>query len=820
MSEYLVSAFSKFFDKTNIKKDHIVRNLITDSRTILSPSDSVFFAIKGERHNGHNFIGDLYEKGIRSFVVSEKEDFSTLYPDGNFIYTDNTLEALQKVAAWHRRNIKNTVAAITGSNGKTIVKEWLFHCLSVNKNVIRSPKSYNSQLGVPLSVWLMQPEHELGIFEAGISMPGEMEKLEKIIHPDIGIFTNIGEAHQENFEDLKHKIKEKLKLFVGSQLLIYCKDHALVENEIKSAFAGKKINLFSWSQKEEADLQINNIKVHHTHTDFEAYYGNKKYPVRIPFTDTASLENAIHVLVFALATNETDDPVLAQFSSLPMVAMRLEIKKGFNNCTLINDSYNSDISSLSIALDALNMQSQHKTKTLILSDILQTGLPEKVLYTKIASLVKEKKIDRFIGIGEGLKANSDIFGISSLFFITTEEFLSGLHNIEFRNEAILIKGSRKFEFEKISAAFEEKKHLTRLEINLNALVDNLNFYRSFLKEGTKIMVMVKALSYGSGSYEISNILQFQRVDYLGVAIADEGADLRKAGIYLPIMVMNPDPVSYGKMITFHLEPELYNFTTLKAFDSMAGSCQENAYPVHIKIDTGMRRLGFSEDEIPSVLEILKNSRNIKVKSVFSHLAGSDEEIHDAFTKEQISRFEKVCKKMEDALGYTFIRHILNSSGIERFPESQFEMVRLGIGLYGFSSFNQKKLKNVSTLKSTISQIKKVPANETIGYGRIGKANEDKTIGIVPIGYADGFNRGFSNGKGKILVNGKHAPVIGNICMDMCMVDLEGIKAKEGDEVIIFGDEYPASVLARQIGTIPYEILTGISTRVKRIYYQE
>jgi alanine racemase len=532
------------------------------------------------------------------------------------------------------------------------------------------------------------------------------------------------------------------------------------------------------------------------------------------------VENAIHVCAYLLQSGQFNKQTAAQMKSLPPVAMRLELKKGINRCTLINDSYNSDINSLAIALDTLNMQSQHERRLVILSDLFQTGMKEELLYKKIAALLKEKKVTRFVGIGPALSRNKQLFDLPATFYETTESFLSVVSSLLLQDEAILIKGSRQFEFEKISSALEEKKHNTRLEINLNALVSNLNYYRSLLREDTMMMVMVKALSYGSGSYEIANVLQFQRVDYLGAAIADEGAELRNAGITVPIMVMNPDHGSFDMIIRNRLEPEIFNFNSLKLFEQAVIRNQETGYPVHLKIDSGMHRLGFLEEETDKLCGHLKNNRNIIVKSVFSHLAATDEPVHDKFSVRQINAFVKIAARITGALGYPVIRHILNSSGIERFPEAQFEMVRLGIGIYGFSPSNQKKLRNVHSLKSTILQMKLVRANETVGYGRAGKAKKDTVIGVVPVGYADGLDRRLGRGIGKLLINDKFAPVIGNICMDMCMVDLTGIGAQEGDEVLIFGDKYPMTEMAKQLDTIPYEILTGISHRVKRIYYHE
>ncbi len=820
MPEYNIAKIAEITGKSLIRNNDIIRLLLTDSRRLISPPDTIYFALEGERHNGHDYIKDLYTKGVRSFVVSEKYKIPEELSDANYIKTINTLSALQQLTQYHRKSFQNPVIAITGSNGKTIVKEWLFHCLSVVKRVTRSPKSYNSQIGVPLSVWLLEQESDIGLIEAGISMPGEMEKLQKVIQPTMGIITNIGEAHQENFNSVEQKIDEKLLLFRNCETLIYCKDHDLIDRRINQSDLAGSVKLFKWSFTGEADLQILSVKKESDCTFLTGRYKDKSYDIVIPFTDTASVENAVQVWATLIGLNADQSVISKQMSSLPPVAMRLEIKQGISNCTLINDSYNSDINSLAIALDALNMQSQHKVKSLILSDLLQTGRDKHELYRNIAELLKEKKVSRIIGIGNDISANSGVFGIPGTFYRNTAEFTERISNHDFRNEAILIKGSRQYEFEKISAILEQKTHLTRLEINLDALVHNLHYYRSLLDAKTRIMVMVKAFSYGSGSYEIANMLQFQRVDYLGVAFVDEGVNLRQSGITIPILVMSPELGSYDQIIKYQLEPEIYNFRSLELFSEAVRRNQEIAYPVHIKIDTGMYRLGFLENETEKLCAGLAEYRNLKVVSIFSHLAAADEPMHDDFTRVQIQRFNKNSNKLIKALGYKVLRHILNSSGIERFAEAQYDMVRLGIGLYGASTLNQDKLRNVSSLKSTISQIKKVPADETIGYDRMGRFKKEVTIGIIPIGYADGLNRRHGNGKGKFLIKDKFVPVIGNICMDMCMVNISDVDAKEGDEVIIFGDDYPVSEVAGQLDTIPYEILTGISGRVKRIYYHE
>lgn len=820
MPEYNISKIAGITGKSLIRDNVIIRLLLTDSRRLISPSDTVFFALEGGRHNGHNYIKDLYTKGVRAFVISETYEIAKELSDANYIRTADTLAALHQLARYHRKSFQNPVIAITGSNGKTIVKEWLFHCLSVVKSIARSPKSYNSQVGVPLSVWLLEQDNDLGVFEAGISQPGEMEKLQEIIQPTIGILTNIGEAHQENFISKEQKIDEKLTLFSNCDILVYCKDHDLINTRIENKYLPGSVRLFKWSFTNKADLQIINIKKESNRTLLTGIYRGKSYNIEIPFTDKASIENAVHVWAALICLNTDRKVISKQMSSLPPVAMRLEIKRGINNCTLINDSYNSDINSLAIALDTLNMQSQHKKKSLILSDLLQTGRDKQELYKSIAELVKDKKINRLIGVGNDIYANSGIFEITGTFYKNTGEFIERISDHKFRDEAILLKGSRQYEFEKISAILEQKTHLTRLEINLDALVHNLHYYRSLLEAKTRIVVMVKAFSYGSGSYEIANMLQFQRADYLGVAFVDEGVSLRQAGITIPILVMSPELGSYDQIIKYQLEPEIYSFRSLELFEEAVRRNQEISYPVHIKIDTGMHRLGFLESEVNMLCARLAESGNLRVISVFSHLAATDEPVHDEFTRIQIERFNKISDRLIKALSYKVLRHILNTSGIERFPDAQFDMVRLGIGLYGASTFNQDKLRNVSSLKSTISQIKKVPADETVGYGRMGSHNKEVTIGIIPIGYADGLNRRQGNGEGKFLIKNKFVPIIGNICMDMCMVDISDADVKEGDEVIIFGDDYPVSEVAKQLDTIPYEILTGISGRVKRIYFHE
>ncbi|MDO9186162.1 MAG: bifunctional UDP-N-acetylmuramoyl-tripeptide:D-alanyl-D-alanine ligase/alanine racemase [Bacteroidia bacterium] len=802
-----------------------IKNLLIDSRKLSNAETSLFFAIKGERHDGHAYLIDLYEKGVRHFVVSSLPQNNAVFNNSVFLLVKDTLLALQYLCAFHRKQFKIPVIGITGSNGKTIVKEWLYQLMREDKNIVRSPKSFNSQVGVPLSVWQITGENKLGIFEAGISKTQEMSLLEAIIQPTIGLITNIGQAHDENFENQKQKVDEKLKLFVNSEVLIYCKDYLLVHNEITINKAFKDLQVFSWSRKLRSDLLVGRITKGIADTKIQGIYKNDFIQINIPFTDEASIENAIHCWAMLLYLGYENPVIAERMRFLSPIAMRLELKEGINNCSIINDSYNSDLGSLAIALDFLNQQKQHPKKTLILSDILQSGRNEETLYKEVAELIHKKGVSRLIGIGDGISNQTKQFDVEKTFYRSTDEFLKEFNNSFFRDETILLKGARAFGFEAISKIIQQKAHETVLEINLNAIVHNLNYFRAKIKSDTKIMAMVKAFSYGSGSFEIANILQFHRVDFLAVAYADEGIELRKAGITMPIMVMNPEEQSYDSMLQYNLEPEIYSFRVLSLFEETLKRSEHDSdhpIPIHIKLDTGMHRLGFDPDEVNELIVRIKNNKHLTVKSVFSHLAATDESEHDDFTWQQIKRFNEMSEKIKSHFTYPIMKHILNSAGITRFPDAQFDMVRLGIGLYGIGAgtSEQSQLQNVSTLKTSISQIKNIPANETIGYSRKGIATRDIQIATVPIGYADGLSRKLSGGKGKMIVNGKYAPIIGNVCMDMCMIDITDINASENDEVIVFGEAYPITEVAKDVGTIPYEILTNVSRRVKRVYYQE
>lgn len=796
-----------------------VRSLSIDSRSLLIAEQTLFFALVGERHNGHTYIADLYKKGVRAFVISNTEVEIQNYPEAGFVLVENTLDALQQLSKYHREQFSYPVVGITGSNGKTIVKEWLYQLLNESFTIVRSPKSYNSQVGVPLSLWNMNKEANLAIIEAGISQPNEMSRLAEIIQPNIGVFTHLGEAHRENFTGKLHLIYEKINLFSSCEKVVYCSDDSLVERSFIQGLERKQEHI-NWSRNKYAYFMILKEKVEENFTRIIYKVNCIENEIVIPFTDRASVDNAITAYVTALIMDVDEEVLKKALLKLEPIAMRLEIKEGFGNCTLINDYYNSDLGSLEIALDFMNRQQRDKKKTLILSDIYQAGLTDRKLYKQVAKLIDKKKLDRFIGIGERISSLAELFEGVASFYPSTDIFLSDLNRNQFNDELILIKGARDFHFERISKALQFKAHRTVLEVDLTAMVHNLNYFRSLLKPETKLTVMVKAFSYGSGSTEIANLLQYHRVDYLAVAIADEGVELRNAGINIPIIVMNPEPHSFETMIEYRLEPEIYNIKILKEFQKALRQNLVKNYPIHIKLDTGMHRMGFMQDDLDELIEATHDNEFFYLRSVFSHLAGADEEQHDDYTTQQIELFSKWSDKIRSQFDYKIDRHVLNSAGIERFSHAQFEMVRLGIGLYGVSPVHQDKLMNVSTLKTTISQIKEVSKENTVGYGRMGVLSEDTRIGIIPIGYADGFSRRLSNGVGKVLVNGRLCPVVGNVCMDMSMIDLTNVTAAEGDAVVIFGNEHPVSELAQQLDTIPYEILTTVSRRVKRVYLQE
>lgn len=802
--------------------DPLVQNLLIDSRQLTEPALSVFVALKTERNDAHQYIYGLCQKGVKTFIVQQiPENCIGLKDNVCFLIVPDTLKALQQLASFHRNEFKLPVIGITGSNGKTIVKEWLYQLLKSDYVISRSPKSYNSQVGVPLSVWQLNSGHELGIFEAGISEPGEMDQLREIIKPTIGVLTSIGTAHDEGFSNPSQKLREKLQLFTDSETVLV---NALSFK--KEHFELLKSHVFLISKSPNATLEILKTENLFTHTRVKARYKTEEISVDIPFTDFASIDNAITCWAVLLHLNIPQAEIEKRMLLLQTVAMRLELKLGNNNCVLINDFYNSDINALEIALHHQKQQSRGGKKIVILSDIEQSGKPSAELYANVARLLTQFQIDHLIGIGKEISSQKHLFATHAHFFIDTSSFIAEAKTnseLQFHNSIILLKGARSFGFETISKQLQQKSHDTVLEINLNHLIHNLNFYRSQVSKETLLMCMVKATGYGSGSTEIAFTLQHHHADYLAVAYADEGVELRKAGIHLPIMVMSPEETSYDDMIEYRLEPEIYSFKIANEFlQALQHKAITEPYPVHIKLDTGMHRLGFEEEQLTELCTLLKKEPLLKVKSIFSHLVASDDKSFDEFTNAQISSFEKMASQIKNAIGYTTLKHICNSGAITRFKNAHYNMVRLGIGLYGvgFNESEKQHLQNISSLKTRISQIKNLAAGDTVGYNRKGVIAEPTTIATIPIGYADGFSRRSGNGNYSVFINGKSCNTIGNICMDMCMVDITEVNCKEGDEVIVFETTKQLMELSKAMETIPYEVLTGISSRVKRVYVQE
>jgi alanine racemase len=807
--------------------DAPVEHLVLDSRKIYSPATSLFFALKGLRRDGHHFIPELYRKGVRSFVISEPVK-TTLYPEAQFIRVKDTLKALQQLAARHRSQFTIPVIGITGSNGKTIVKEWLYQLLQGQFNIVRSPRSYNSQIGVPLSVWQMDHHHNLAILEAGISETGEMKKLEKIIRPTIGILTNIGEAHSEGFKDKKQKLEEKLNLFANCEVVIGREEYFTGQKKNIQSFRNKP-ELLTWGSSASGYLVINatDKKEDHTIITYTQSSSDRKEQVVIPFTDDASIENAMNCCVAAIYLGVRSAVIKENMKHLQPVNMRLEVKKGINQCTIINDSYSADISSLEIALDFLSQQAGNSKKIVILSDFVQTATEDKKLYAYILSELRKRNISRLIGIGEKitkeLSGREKVDSLAIELYPATGDFITRFRSSAFREETILVKGARMFEFEQIVHLLEQKVHQTVLEIDLNAIVHNLKEHQRLLASSTKIMAMVKAFAYGSGGAEIAGVLQYHKVDYLGVAYADEGVELRKAGISLPVMVLNPEENTFDALVEYQLEPDIYSFEMLRSFDQYLKKEAMESYPIHIELETGMNRLGFDIAGMDELAAYLKRTSSFNVQSVFSHLAASEDPAEDTFTFQQKEKFITAASGLEQSLGYSFLKHIANSAAVVRDSSLQLDMVRLGIGLYGIDTADTGRadLKPVATLKSTIAQLKHLKAGESVSYNRRGVVKRDSLIATVRIGYADGFSRKLGYGTGKMMVHGKLAPVIGTVCMDMTMIDVTDIGGiKEGDEVTVFGRKLPVQDIAAWAGTIPYEIMTGISQRVKRVYFEE
>lgn len=828
-----LSSILKLVESRIVSPSVSFTRLLTDSRKLTDADNTLFFAIRTKRNNGANYIEDLYAKGVRNFVVSSDLD-EVLYArlcalsDANLWFVKDVVAALQRVAEQRRMQFDIPVVGITGSNGKTIVKDWIVQLLSNDHNIVASPKSYNSQIGVPLSVWQMTQENDFAVFEAGISEAGKMEALRNVIQPTIGVFTNIGQAHDENFLTRYQKIAEKLQLFTHCKVLIYCLDHKDIHSVLSEKESLHELYRFTWGSSDENPIQLVDtvVKDHSTILNVK-FKQQSDYSIEIPFIDRASVENAMQCITLMFYLGYDGQDIAARCRNLSPVAMRLEMGEGINNSLLVNDGYSMDLNSLSIALDFVQHEHQHFHKTLIMSDILQSGLPEQELYSQVVSLIRQRGIDKLIGIGSALMRNSMLFdGLTTYFYPTTEEFLQKHPFSDFQNETILLKGARVFCFENIAKVLQRKRHETIMEVNLDALVQNVNYYRSHIEPTTKLMAMVKASSYGAGKVEVANTLQFNHVDYLTVAYSDEGVELRRNGITLPIMVMNPEEESFDNIIRYGLEPDIYSFRILKLFSDAARLYADNQNPIaiHIELDTGMHRLGFAPDDMDKLAQILKSDDSpIVVRSIFSHLACSEDPAMDDFTRMQIERFRQGSARLKQLLGKdNILCHILNSSGITRFPEAQMDMVRLGIGLYGISPEPdvQKMLMPVSTLKTRISQIKDIPLGDSVGYNRRWVAERDSRIAIIPIGYADGLSRNLGYGHGSIEIGGLEAPIIGSICMDMCFVDVTDVPCSEGDEVVVFGSAKQLCRMADAAGTIPYEILTSVSPRVKRVYVSE
>ena len=813
------------------EKDATIGWLLTDSRSLCFPEQTLFFALRTKRNDGHKYISELYRRGVRSFVVEQvPEDYQTQYPDANFLKVPSPLAALQRLAERHRDEFNIPVMGITGSNGKTWVKEWLYQILMPTMKVTRSPKSYNSQLGVPLSVWLLNEQTQVALFEAGISEPGEMLALHDIIQPTIGVLTSLGSAHQENFRNMDEKCMEKLQLFRDTEVIIYPSDDDTVSRCVRrSQYQGERIGWSRFSEKAPMYVKTEGSHVTYNYKGIEGSYD-------IPFIDEASIENSITCATVALYLGLTPEEVAERMGQLEPIAMRLEVKEGQRGLTLINDSYNSDINSLDIALDFMNRRVEntshlspltpHLKKTLILSDIYQTGESSTELYKEVSGLIMKRGIDRFIGIGPEISSQASVFTshlspLTSHFFNDVEQFVQSNLFHSLRDEMILLKGARSFGFERITELLEQKVHETILEVDLNAVVDNLNHYRSFLKPDTKMVCMIKADAYGAGAVEIAKTLQDHRVDYLAVAVADEGVTLRKAGITQNIIVMNPEMSSFKTLFDYDLEPEVYSFRLMDALIKAARREGITGWPVHIKLDTGMHRLGFDpRKDIDELIERLKHQAAIIPRSIFSHFVGSDSDDFDNFSATQFRLFDEGSKKIQTAFTHKILRHMDNSAGIEHFPERQMDMCRLGIGLYGVDPRTNGILSTVSTLKTTILQLRHVPKEETVGYSRKGKLTRDSVIAAIPIGYADGLNRRLGNRHCYCLVNGQKAEYVGNICMDVALIDVTDIPCQEGDSVEIFGKNLPVTVLSDVLETIPYEVLTSVSNRVKRVYFQD
>lgn len=816
-----------------VSPDIPVLHLATDSRQVADTQGVLFFAIRTRRNDGARFVPSLYRLGVRCFVVDDgtstelRGEIDAL-PEANVWYVEDVVAALQRMAAYHRSQFDIPVVAITGSHGKTVVKDWLRRMLELDRKTVATPRSYNSQIGVPLSVWQMEPQHQVAVFEAGISMPGEMERLREVIHPTMGIITNIADSHDENFESRKQKLEEKLQLFTGCRQLIYCTDEDDIRSAVTSLPTLRAVTPVSWGSHPTDDLCLLQRQVDRQRTILSLCWRQQEFfEVTIPFVDRASTENAMHCIVVLLLLGYAPAEVARRCADLPSVAMRLQLDEAVNGCLLINDSYSVDLNSLAIALDFMQQESLQQNRTLILSDFEQPGYSETECMQRVASLLRWSGVDRFVGIGPTLLRHQSLFApYGGTCYASTDEFLQKVGTASFHDQTILLKGTRPFRFERIAKMLRQRSHETAMQVDLHAMVHNLNYYRSLIRPTTKLMAMVKASAYGAGKAEVASVLQYHHVDYLTVAYIDEGVELRRCGISVPIMVMNPEEGGFDEMIRNRLEPDIYSFRILEQFAQAARTyvSEGDRLPVHVEVDTGMHRLGFAEADLPQVAQrLLQPDCPLRLASMFSHLACSEDAEMDDFTRTQIECFNRCCASMKRLMHTDDICcHILNSSGITRFPEAQMDMVRLGIGLYGISPEPevQAHLQPVSRLVTRISQLKSIPEGDSVGYNRRWVARRPSRIAILSIGYADGLSRHLGYGHGRVVVNGTQAPIVGSICMDMCFVDVTDVDCCEGDEVVLFGDATLLQQMASAAGTISYEILTSVSPRVKRVYFQE
>jgi len=807
-------------------KDFPIHFLQTDSRRIIAPTETLFFALPGNRRSGEDYIPELIQRGVSAFVVSAH--FS-VPPDSTavFVKVPDVQKALQQLAAYHRSLFSLPVIGITGSNGKTIVKEWLYQLMQDDEVIVRSPRSYNSQIGVPLSVWQIKPQHTLGIFEAGISTVDEMQQLHQIIQPTIGVFTNLSDAHSEGFTDRKQKLIEKAKLFSGVEKLVYALDEVGMPLLSENGLATKGLSanaVFSWSRKQPATLQIIEEQIVSHQTHISAIYNSASYQFTIPFTDRISVNNALTCWLTLVAMGYNSAVASERLSRLEPIDMRMQLIKGVNQCTLINDSYSNDLTSLSLAIDYQVQQAGDLMPLLIVSDLPAPEASDEIVYPRLAQLLQAKGIRQVIGIGPRISRYANAFHsvhIPAIFFVDTESFLRSFRERDFQSCIILFKGARVFQFERIVRRLELKTHQTQLTINLTALSRNVKKHQSILLPNTKMMVVLKAFGYGTGSAEIAKMLQYQQLQYIAVAYIDEGIELRKAGIALPIMVMNAEESGFEALLQYQLEPELYSFAITRSFLQFLGKAGITQFPVHLKINTGMNRLGFNPDEIPELVALLQQNPLLRVQTVFSHFIASENPAADAFTRNQLAVFTAACAKLADSLPYSFLRHIANSAAIQRHPQAQLDMVRLGMGMYGGDQSDALALEPVATLTTTVAQVRKVPKGQTVGYGLEAVMEQDTIIAVVNIGYADGYPRALGHGVGEMWLAGNRVPVVGHVCMDMTMLDVTHIpEVAAGAEVEVMGIHVPVAELAAKARTIPYEIMTGISSRVKRVYLEE